>query len=288
MSMKLAQRLVIGYYKTKLNAIALVSPAKAAEAAFRLFCTPYSGKPKRKRPAVFHHGEKLQFTVDNLRINGYRFTSENGHGKKLLIVHGFDSCMYKFDRYVSPIRREGWDVYAFDAPGHGTSEGKYLNAVSYSDMLLEAEKIYGPFDGILAHSIGGLAAVLAWEQLNTTGRKMILIAPATETTSALDNFFSLIKVNPAIRIELEKLIIELAQQPISYFSIRRAIQHIPASILWLHDEDDRICPYADVLPIQSDAHPNIQFYTTKGLGHSRIYKENKVKKAILSFLADQP
>ena len=288
MSMKLAQRLVIGYYKTKLNAIAMVSPAKAAEAAFRLFCTPYSGKPRRKRPPVFHHGEKLQFTTDAIRINGYRFTAENGHGKKLLIVHRFDSCMYKFDRYISPARREGWDVYTFDAPGHGTSEGKYLNAVSYSEMILEAEKTFGPFDAIMAHSIGGLAASLAWEKIPTSGRKMILIAPATETNSAIHNFFSLIKVNPAIRTELEKLIIELAQQPLSYFSVRRAVKNIPASILWLHDEDDRICPYADVLPIQADARPNIQFYTTKGLGHSRIYKENKVKKAILAFLADQP
>ena len=50
--MKLAQKLVIGYYKAKLNLFAKLSKRKAAEKAFELFCTPFA-TGKQKMPAVF-------------------------------------------------------------------------------------------------------------------------------------------------------------------------------------------------------------------------------------------
>jgi hypothetical protein len=33
-----------------------------------------------------------------------------------------------------------------------------------------------------------------------------------------------------------------------------------------------------------EKHFNIEFIVTKGLGHRRIYRENKVSKAIIEFL----
>jgi hypothetical protein len=54
MKMKLAQRLLIGYYKTKLKTIGLwFLSRKAAEAAFKIFCTPFASKPPKKIPPYF-------------------------------------------------------------------------------------------------------------------------------------------------------------------------------------------------------------------------------------------
>lgn len=137
MKLKLAQRVVIGYYKTKLKTLALLSPKKASEAAFQLFCSPYSGKPKRKAPPIFHHAQKLKLEIEGLQVRGWHWKAEQPNGKTILIAHGFDSCAYKFDRYIAPLKREGFDVVAFDAPGHGTSDGKILNARIYRDMILK-------------------------------------------------------------------------------------------------------------------------------------------------------
>src|ERR1700761_4122234 len=127
--MKLAQRIVLGYYKTKFRTLAVLSPRKAAEAAFILFCTPYSGKPKREVPPVFHKAIPLHFPLEQLTLRGWKWQPEHPNGKKVLIVHGFDSCSYKFDKYVTALLLKGFEVLAFDAAGHGTSDGKLLNVL---------------------------------------------------------------------------------------------------------------------------------------------------------------
>ena len=50
------------------------------------------------------------------------------------------------------------------------------------------------------------------------------------------------------------------------------------------DEEDDITPVSDVLKVRSENHPNIKFVITKGLGHRRIYRDNKVARLIVDFL----
>lgn len=280
--MKLAQRIALGYYKTKFRTLALLSPRKAAEAAFILFCTPYSGKPKREIPAIFHKATPAHFTLDELTIRGWKWQSQHTNGKKVLIVHGFDSCSYKFDKYVTALLHEGFEVLAFDAPGHGTSDGKRLNVLIYRNMLWEINNRFGPLYGIMAHSIGGLAAAVAAEQLPGLS-KLVLIAPATETSSAVTGFAKLVGLTPELKKELEQVIIRLGKLPVSYYSISRALPNITTPILWLHDEDDKICSFSDVKPVRDTNPSNTRFLITKGLGHNKIYRDDKVRKEIISF-----
>ncbi len=283
MKMKLAQRIAIGYYKTKIRAIAVINTRKAAEAAFKLFCTPYSGKPKRKAPAIFHKAEKLALSIGELTIRGWKWKPEHPNGQKILIVHGFDSCSYKFDKYIQPLKLAGFEVIAYDAPAHGISDGKTINALVYRDTLLAIDKAHENMDIIMAHSLGGLAASLAAEQL-THLKKIVLIAPATETKRAIDNFFIFLPVGDTIKQEMIDHIVELRNLPITYYSVSRAIQNIHQPILWLHDEEDWICPFEDVEQVMQQKPSHIQFYITKGLGHSKIYRDKLVHKAILDFI----
>ena len=73
------------------------------------------------------------------------------------------------------------------------------------------------------------------------------------------------------------------KQP-SYFSIRRAMHQITASVLWVHDEEDGITPISDVLKVQEDNPANIQFTFTKGLGHRKIYRDQGVMDSVVEFL----
>ncbi len=285
MKMKLAQRIAIGYYKTKIKTIALVSKRKAAEKVFELFCTPYSGKPKREAPAIFHHAEKIIFNLEGTTIRGWRWQSQHPNGKKFLIVHGFDSYSYRFEKYIQPLNRAGFEVLAFDAPGHGISDGKTINVLVYKQTILAIEKQFGNLFAIMAHSLGAMAAALATEEIATL-QKLVLIAPATETRRAIDNFFTFFPIGDDIKEEMEKLIVELRGYPISYYSVSRSIKNIHIPVLWLHDEDDWICTYEDVKPVQQFNLPNVAFFITKGLGHSRIYRDSKVSKKIIEFITE--
>lgn len=123
--MKLSQKLVVGYFRTKLNLLSVLSKKMAAKSAFNLFCTPLR-KSRAKTPPLFAQAEPLQFFINDHTIRGYRWNHPSY--KKALIVHGFESSSKNFDRYVNALIKKEYEVLVFDAPAHGRSSGKKNNA----------------------------------------------------------------------------------------------------------------------------------------------------------------
>jgi predicted alpha/beta hydrolase family esterase len=268
-----------------MNAVSLVSPQKAAVLAFDLFSNPFKSRTKKIEPAIFHKAISHSLIVNNLLVRGFQWKAHQANSKKILIIHGFGSDVYKFDKYVDALLKEGFEVFAFNAPGHGNSEGKRINALLYRDMILAVVNQFGPFYGMIAHSLGGLATSLATEKMNDQlPSKIVLIAPATETKTAITHFFSILKVDEKIIAAFYELIQSLAKEPISYFSVSRIVREARFNTLWVHDEDDKICTFEDVKPLLNEQLPKLEFFITKGLGHNKIYKMDSTKDKIVHFL----
>ena len=279
---KLGQQIAIGYYRTKFKVLSAISNRKAAELALDLFTTPQS-RYKKALPDIFNESEKLEFRHYGEKVTGYRW-NRGGH-RKVLIVHGFNSSVAKFDRYIKPLMKKGYEVLAFDAPAHGYSTGKTLNAVVFKEMVEYIHKEYGPVRSFMGHSFGGLAICLALEEIeHNEDYRVVLIAPATESKTAIDIFFSFMKLNEGVRKEFDEYIYKLSNKPSEWYSVGRAVKNLKARILWCHDEDDTMTPWADAKKVMDVKHYHIEFIVTKGLGHRRIYRENKVSKAIIEFL----
>lgn len=144
--------------------------------------------------------------------------------------------------------------------------------------------MYGPVNGFIAHSFGGIALALALENTDNSGMKVVLIAPATETTSAIDGALTILGLqNPQLRKSLDEIIFRLSGKETTWFSIRRAIKNIKAPVLWIHDVDDDVTPYEDALKVKNDNNPNVKFIVTQGLGHRKIYRDNGVKQHVINF-----
>ena len=269
------------YIRTKFKLLSAISKRKAAQQALRLFFTPLY-RNQKELPPVFQKAEKLQFRFQGETVQGYRW---NPSSKKALIIHGFESSVVNFDRYVNPLIKKGYEVLAFDAPAHGRSTGNMINALVYKEFLQHIYSYYGPVDAYIAHSLGGLALSLFLEaQPQDAHTKAVLIAPATETTTAIDYAFAYMKLDGGVRKEFDKLIKEVSGHPPEWFSIKRAARHIRASVLWVHDKDDDMTPFADAEKVAQLHLPNFRFLVTEGLGHRRIYRDTKVVHAIIDFL----
>jgi pimeloyl-ACP methyl ester carboxylesterase len=280
--MRLTQRLVLKYVRTKFKLLSSISKRKAAEKAFQLFCTPQY-RNKKKLPPIFEQAEKLQFPFEGSLVRGYRWNhpSEN----KILILHGFESSVINFDRYVKPLIRKGYEVLAFDAPAHGRSTGRTINVLTYKNMIQYIYQHYGPVRSFIAHSFGGLSLSLALETIpHDRSFKVVLIAPAAETSTAIDNFFRFLQLDGGVRIEFDQLIEDMGGKPVSWYSISRAAAQIQAQVLFLQDKEDHMTPLSDVEPIMGENHPNFHFVISEGLGHRRIYRDSKSLKVIMDFL----
>ncbi len=282
--MKLGQKLAVNYIRARLNLLAVVSPKKAASKAFTLFTTPFS-RSKKEAPPIFKQAKELSITVKGNTIRGFKWNK--GGDKRILILHGFESSCKNFDAFVRALLKKNYEVLAFDAPAHGISGGKHITLPLYIEMIETIHYKFGGLQGIIAHSFGGLAATLFTEKIaENSSMKMVLIAPLTKTTAAIDSFFRFLQLGDGVRTEFEKILQTKSGYPADWFSMSRSLQHINGPVLWIQDADDDITPLKDVTPIMEQHFPNIRFHITHGLGHKKVYRDAKVIQRATDFFGD--
>lgn len=280
--MQLVKRVTVNYIRTKMALLSKVSKRKAAEKAFELFTSPPT-RVTKELPPVFHKAESLKLHFNGLKIQGYRWN--HPQEKKALILHGYESSVVNFDKYISPLVKKGFEVLAFDAPAHGRSEGKMINAVDYKNFVLHVVDRYGPITNFISHSFGGLALSFVLEERpHDQSWKAVMIAPATESTTAMNQFFQFIRLDDDVRKEFQQVVQEANGKPMSWYSVARASAHIKAQVLFLQDKQDEQTPYEDVIPIIEKNYRNFRFVISDGLGHRRIYKDAATIKTIMDFL----
>ncbi|GAB3423723.1 alpha/beta hydrolase [Niabella aquatica] len=276
------QNLFLYYFRARLKLLALFSKKQAGSKAFQIFCTPHfnTGYDIKQLQNASH----LSFNFRGLTITGHQWNK--GAGKKLLLVHGFRSASANFEHFAEKLSAKGYEVLAFDAPAHGLSEGKTINALVYKSFIDAINEHYGPFNAYLAHSFGGLAVSLHLEEIaNNTTVKTVLIAPAANTQQLCEDFFKKMRLNdPAVQQHFYNRIRHLSNKDIGWFSINRAANGIKGAVLWVHDTGDKVTPVGDAFQLQQKKPPNFHFLFTNHLGHRRIYRDEKVVSAIIDFL----
>lgn len=275
------QQIILALLKTKIRLASFVSIRWGAEVAFTMFSTPFR-KSEKPKPALFKIAENFSIKVNGDNINGYRWNTIAK--KQLLILHGFESMAYKFEMYIAPMLAEGWGVVIMDAKAHGKSEGERIILPDYVSMIEQLENDFGKFSAYLAHSFGGIAVSLHLEKTKNAAARLVLIAPATETDTAINLFSKIVALKKEVRLALDDLILEKSGNPTSFYSVKRIVPKLENNIMWIHDKNDNITPLSDVEPIMRAQLSHVQFLITKGLGHSRIYKEKEVIRTVIAFI----
>ncbi|TCJ19186.1 alpha/beta hydrolase [Flaviaesturariibacter flavus] len=283
--MSFQQKLALTLIRNKLRLLNLVSPKAAAASAFRLFTTPQYRNTKDLTD-IFLKAEQLNFDFQEFRIQGYRWGA--GAPRTALILHGFESGIVNFGQYVQPLLDRGFCVLGFDAPAHGRSSGQRMNVRIYMQFIEAIRRRFGPVTRFMGHSLGGLSLCLALEeQGGYEDARAVLIAPATETRTAIDYYFRYLRLPASMRAPFDALIGERGGKPPEWFSVARALPAMRLPVLWIHDEDDDLTPLSDVEPLRRKNLPHIHFYITKGLGHRRIYRDPEVVARVVEFLASE-
>lgn len=260
-------------------------PGWAARQAFNIFITPQS-RNQKPLPPVFERAERLLWLESGDTCEGWRWNA--GAKRRILILHGFSSSSRNFAHLIEALICNGGEVIAFDAPAHGNSEGKQIHSLRYRKFIQEIRQEWGPFDGYIAHSFGGLSLSLALEeQPPRMHERVVLIAPATETRSALKQLQSTLQLSERIMIRIAEAIKKRSGKPTDWFSVNRVVKNLSNPILWIHDQNDDVTPYADLMPTLQRAPAHVRFRFTEGLGHRRIYRDAEVCREIVDFLTSK-
>jgi pimeloyl-ACP methyl ester carboxylesterase len=273
--------LIIRAYGLYLDLLGLVLPRKAGHTGFLLFCRPFRLPISQKQKEFFNTADKFIINLEGRAIQGYRW----GRGsKKVLFLHGWQSHTYRWKAYIEGLSKEEYTIYSLDAPGHGLSEGNFLSVPLYSSLMETFINENGPFDSVVAHSLGGFTLLYTlYRQPLLPVNKIILMAPPGEASDFISVFKNTLKISErTLRLVVDHFVSRYEVSP-EYFSAIKFASKVNMKGLIIHDEEDDEAPYHYSVPLQQ-VWEKSRLITTKGFGHN--LRSTTVVKQVVDFIED--
>ncbi|MDB4921508.1 alpha/beta hydrolase [Mucilaginibacter sp.] len=214
------------------------------------------------------------FAKKELTFNGFKW----GTGKrKILITHGWGSKAADFGDIITALREiEDVEVFAFDAPGNGSSEADLSNLLLF---ILAAEaiiKTYGKPDVLIGHSLGAMANVMAIKEMEITPSLLVSLAPLVRLKENFEASMNAAGVQQPAQDEFLESFEQLFGYPASYFNLNGQYLFDAEPNHWLaYDHADLVALYP-YLHEFLNAHPSINAKHYEGTGHERILKSQEM------------
>jgi len=179
------------------------------------------------------------------------------------------------------LNKKDFNVIAFDAPAHGNSTGKILNAPLYARCLEEIIKKHRP-KHLVGHSMGGMTAIYnEYKNPNKYIERMVTTAAPSEFYEIMEEYQAILGLSSRVINALDDLILEKFGFRIREFSTSNFVSSNTKKGLLVHDIDDPITPYHASEKVHK-AWRGSHLISTTGYGHS-LHQED-VNAAIVNFL----
>ncbi|AOM77069.1 alpha/beta fold hydrolase [Pedobacter steynii] len=222
------------------------------------------------------------FSKSDLNINCFKW----GNGPvKILLTHGWGSKGVDFSDIISLLRtNKDFEIWSFDAPGNGSSEGEISNLFLYAESIKQLFKHLGIPHIMIGHSLGGMANSLALQQVKEYPKLLISIAPLVNLK---DNFIaSMNAVNTSEEAQrkffddFEKLF----DQKTEHFVLNRIYDFSDQlKHLLIYDSNDLISPASYIEDFLRE-NPQIKASSYQETTHSKILTDSRVLTEVDLFI----
>ena len=246
-----------------------------AELATELFCTP------RRTERTTYEEQLVQTAEIGALSSGLKTYKWGKSGPKVLLMHGWNGRGTQLSAFIEPLQAKGCQVVAFDGPAHGDSPGTQAHGIMFAQAILLAHKELGPFHGVLGHSVGATAIVIAMRR-GLKVAKSVLISPAS-IIGVMHRFAAGLEFSStATEKFIEKVAIK-ADAHMDEREISLLAPYLEADILVFHDHGDLEIPITDSIDFAT-AYPRATLVKTNGHGHRRIIRAQEVVQPAVEFL----
>ena len=276
------QRLLVPSYILYTGKIlTAVSPFLASRFAARLFLTPFRyNLPQREKEMDEKSTQETLFVPSiNREIVVYYYGDSP---KKVLLVHGWSGRGTQLAVMANELLKNGFSVVSFDAPGHGKAPGKISMMPFFSESILFLNKKYGPFEGAVGHSLGGMAALRAVKD-GFDIQKLVIIGTANSITHTTREFARNMKLSEEVAKKMKRYLDGKLGEDMDNYSGAVSAEKVKTPTLVVHDKND-----VDVtIDAAYDIHErleNSELFITERLGHRKILGSGKVISKTIDFL----
>ncbi|MCJ7465199.1 MAG: alpha/beta hydrolase [Maribacter sp.] len=265
-------------YGQYYNLLSLFSSKLTAEKAFRLFATVRKGKILPHQIDYLQLAKYELLPISQHEIQTYRWP---GNNDSVLLVHGWESNAFRWRNLIEKLQSKGYDVIAFDAPGHGYSSGKTLYLPLYQEILQFLIEKYKPVT-LIGHSVGGMTILYnQYSHPESPIEKIVTIGSPSEFHEIMAQYQHILKFNDRVLCCLDTYVQKRFGFRIQEFSTSDFVRTNTKKGLLLHDKQDNITPYHASFKVHANW-KNSQLISTEGLGHSM--HQEAVNDQILDFL----
>lgn len=253
------------------------------------FCQPDRTEEKAIDRKLLSSAYSFDVPFEGQVLKAYKW----GEGKMILLVHGWGSRASHMAFLARYLANAGFSVVAYDCPGHGRSiynnENVRTNLPEYCRSIYHMNTQFGPFYGIIGHSLGATASALTLSgQANLAGykinaEKLVMISAPSGVRSMVTHFCN----KQGLEEDAHHNMVELleAEFPLKVrdYEIKDALSRIPSDILVVHDKEDEEIEIEEAR-IMVQGHEQVQFLETSGEGHRKILISRELFRSVKGFL----
>ncbi|SHI90894.1 Pimeloyl-ACP methyl ester carboxylesterase [Arenibacter nanhaiticus] len=263
-----------GYF----NVLAQFSEKTAAQKAFDLFSTPRKGRVLPSQADFLNRALSDKIYVNKLGVQTYHW---QGSKETVLLLHGWESNAFRWRLLIEKLQEKDYNIIAFDAPGHGYSEGNKMNVLTYSKSAQQLIDLFNP-SYMIGHSMGGLTTIYnQYLHPHSSIEKIVSLGAPAELSELMEHYQNLLRFNDKVLTGLDNYFFDNFNIRIHDFSTSKYAATFTKPGLIIHDEHDTIAPFSASERLHK-SWKNSTLIKTTGLGHS-LHQEH-VNQQILEFL----
>jgi len=211
-----------------------------------------------------------------------------GEGPLVVMMHGWSGSGAQFRKLIPGLVSAGYQVAAFDAPAHGNNPGKHTHLLEFVNTLLGIQKQVGPVHTLMAHSFGGMAAMMA-SQRGLAVEQMVLFGPHLDVNEIHQSYSELLNLNPELSKRFRDKIGARMAEIIGFddvwniFTPENLLKDREFGGLLIYDTQDEEIPLSQFKAV-ARFWGGSQVIETEGLGHHLILKDASVIEKVLKFM----
>ena len=275
-------------------------PDAWGEIAFQRFCTPAASRYRSAdhdvlvERARFHlaNASAVRVRMAEGDLQTYLFEPAGAwNGASVLLVHGWTSEASFMTAFAEFLRKRGFRIVLFDFPAHGQSTPQRASLIDCAHAVRQVAEALGPIEYVLAHSLGGMAALLAGGggapmPHGYPFRAFVLVAMPNHFSTVTRTFGEDEGLSPEAQHAYERRLETISHRKIADFTGVNLLKKTARPALLLHSRDDPDIAFADAEEIAASS-ANTELIAFDDLGHRKILYAPPAVRAAGAFLLRQ-
>jgi len=246
----------------------------------RVMFTPQRTLPSADADRILAGAAVRTGVVDGDEVVSYSWGAAE---PRVLLVHGWSGNAGQWAPLAQALVAAGLGVVTADQPGHGRSAGGRSSVVHFAKQIEQAHEVHGPFQAIVAHSLGAAAAAIAMSR-TVAAPRAVFVNPMSSYRSMWLRTTAALEVSAELMAEAVRAAEQWLQVRFDEIEPGVLAPGMRSALLLVQDRNDRESTLSDGAALAA-AWPGAELVEVENLGHTRVLGNAEVIRRVVDFVA---